>query len=111
MADNTQPVNSLIPEGVDTVKDQTISMFANILYILTRCAKLFFGKVEPRVCVIVMEDNKAVIKITLKGRSKALPHVNRTHRVNIDWLPEFFRMPNVHVKYVNTRFQLADIFI
>ena len=69
------------------------------------------GNVQPGVNLIVWEDNEAVIKIIMKGRSKALRHVNRTHRVNIDWLFEFFRMPNVNLKYVNTHFQLADIFI
>ena len=35
-----------------------------------------------------MEDNDAVIKMCIKGRSPALRHVARTHRINLDWLSE-----------------------
>ena len=34
----------------------------------------------------VFEDNEAVIKMTIKGRSPTMRHVSRTHRVFIDWL-------------------------
>ena len=34
----------------------------------------------------VFEDNEAVIKMTIKGRSPTLRHVSRTHRVALDWL-------------------------
>ena len=36
----------------------------------------------------ILEDNEAVIKMTIKRRSPALRHVVRTHRVNLDWLFE-----------------------
>ena len=36
----------------------------------------------------VFEDNKAVIKMIIKGRSPTMRHVSRTHRV--DWL--FYRI-------------------
>ena len=38
-----------------------------------------------KVPLIIMEDNEAVIKILLKGRSNALRHLHRTHRIHIDW--------------------------
>ena len=34
----------------------------------------------------VFEDNAAVIKMIIKGRSPTLRHVSRTHRVALDWL-------------------------
>ena len=34
----------------------------------------------------VFEDNEAVIKMLIKGRSLAMRHVSRTHRVALDWL-------------------------
>ena len=34
----------------------------------------------------VFEDNEAVIKMIMKGRSPPMRHVSRTHRVALDWL-------------------------
>ena len=34
----------------------------------------------------VFEDNEAVIKMIIKGRSLTMRHVSRTHRVALDWL-------------------------
>ena len=36
----------------------------------------------------VFEDNEAVLKMVVKGRSPNLRHVSRTHRVDLDWLFE-----------------------
>ena len=36
----------------------------------------------------VFEDNEAVIKMIIKGRSPTMRHVSRTHRVALDWLFE-----------------------
>ena len=33
----------------------------------------------------VFEDNEAVIKMIMKGRSPTMRHVSRTHRVALDW--------------------------
>ena len=63
-----------------------------------------------RAKLVVMEDNEAVIKMIIKGRSPNMRHVSRTHRVNLDWL--FFYIscdPNTTIKYVNTKNQIADI--
>ena len=60
--------------------------------------------------LVIHEDNEAVIKMTIKGRSPALRHVPRTHRVDLDWLFERIREdPGVFVKYVNTHDQIADM--
>ena len=39
---------------------------------------------EALLCVF--EDNEAVIKMIIKGRSPTMRHVSRTHRVALDWL-------------------------
>ena len=60
---------------------------------------------------IIFEDNDAVIKQTIKGRSPNMRHVARTHRVDLDWLWERIRDdPGVFIKYVGTKEQIADMF-
>ena len=34
----------------------------------------------------IFEDNEAVVKMMIKGRSPTMRHVSRTHRVALDWL-------------------------
>ena len=56
----------------------------------------------------VFEDNEAVIKMIIKGRSPTMRRVSRTHRVALDWL--FDRMnldPNIQIRYIDTKHQLA----
>ena len=58
----------------------------------------------------VFEDNEAVIKMIIKGRSPTMRHVSRTHRVALDWL--FYRInldSKIQIKYIDTKNQLADI--
>ena len=58
----------------------------------------------------VIEDNDACIKIVLKKRSMALRHVMRTHRVALDWLYELFDSEDIWLKYINTKWQVADMY-
>ena len=58
----------------------------------------------------VFEDNEAVIKKIIKGRSPTMRHVSRTHRVAPDWLFDRFNLdPKIQIKYIDTKNQLADI--
>ena len=58
----------------------------------------------------VFEDNEAVIKMIMKGRSPTMRHVSRTHRVALDWLFDRINWdPEIQIKYVDTKHQLADI--
>ena len=58
----------------------------------------------------IFEDNEAVIKMIIKGRSPALRHVSRTHRVALDWLLDRINLdPKIQIKYIDTKNQLADI--
>ena len=58
----------------------------------------------------VFEDNEAVIKMIIKGRSPTMRHVSRTHRVALDWLFDRINLdPKIKIKYIDTKNQLADI--
>ena len=58
----------------------------------------------------VFEDNEAVIKMIIKGRSPTMRHVSRTHRVALDWLFDRINLdPKIQIKCIDTKNQLADI--
>ena len=58
----------------------------------------------------VFEDNEAVIKMIITGRSPTMRHVSRTHRVASDWLFDGINLdPKIQIKCVDTKHQLADI--
>ena len=58
----------------------------------------------------VFEDNEAVIKMILKGRSPTMRHVSRIHRVALDWLFDRINLdPKIQIKYIDTKNHLADI--
>ena len=57
----------------------------------------------------VFEDNEAVIKMIIKGRSPTLRHVSRTHRVALDWLFDRINLDSeIQIRYIDTKQQLAD---
>ena len=58
----------------------------------------------------IFEDNEAVIKMIIKGRSPTLRHVSRTHSLALDWLNDRINLdPKILVKYVDTKNELADV--
>ena len=58
----------------------------------------------------VFEDNEAVIKMIIKGRSLTMRHVSRTHRVALDWLFDRINLDSkIQIEYIDTKNQLADI--
>ena len=63
---------------------------------------------EPLLYVI--EDNEAVIKMIIKGRSPTMRHVSRTHRIALHWLFDRINLdPKIQIKYIGTKNQLAGI--
>ena len=65
---------------------------------------------QRRWCFLKREDNEAVIKTIIKGRSPTMRHVSRTHRVALDRLFDRTNLdPKIQIKYVDTKNQLADI--
>ena len=58
----------------------------------------------------VFEDNEAVIKMIIKGRSPTMRHVSRIHRVALVWLFDRINLdPKIQIKYIDTKNQLVDI--
>ena len=58
----------------------------------------------------VFEDNEAVIKMIIKGRSLVMRHVSRTNRVALDWMFDRVNLDRkIQIKYIDTKNQLADI--
>ena len=58
----------------------------------------------------VFEDNEAVMKMIINGRSPTMRHVSRTHRVALDWLFDRINLDSkIQIKYIDTKNQLADI--
>ena len=61
--------------------------------------------------LVILEDNDAVIKMLIRGRTDRLRHVPRTHRIDLDWLFEIIKNdPGINIKYISTKLQAADIF-
>ena len=57
----------------------------------------------------IFEDNEAVIKMIMKGRSPTMRHVSRTHRVALDWLLDQINLdPKIQITHIDTKHQLAD---
>ena len=58
----------------------------------------------------VFEDNEAVIKMIIKGRSPTMRHVSRTHRVALDWLFDRINLDSkIQIRYIDAEHQLANI--
>ena len=58
----------------------------------------------------MFEDDEAVIKMIVTGRSPTMRHVSRTHRVALDWLFDRINLDSkIQIKYIDTKNQLADI--
>ena len=52
----------------------------------------------------VFEDNEAVIKMIIKGRSPTVRHVSRTHRVALDWLFDRINLySKIQIRYIDTK--------
>ena len=66
---------------------------------------------RQEVFLYVFEDNEAVIKMIIKGRSPTMRLVSRTHSVALDWLLDRINLDTkIQIKYIDTKNQLADIF-
>ena len=63
-----------------------------------------------KLLLYVFEDNEAVIKMIIKGRSPTMRHVSRTHRVALDWLFDRINLDSkIKIKFFDTKNQFADI--
>ena len=58
----------------------------------------------------IFEDNEALIKMIILGRSPTMRHVSRTHKVALDWLLDRINLdPKLQIKYADTQKKLADM--
>ena len=58
----------------------------------------------------VFQNNETVIKMIIKGRSPAMRHVSKTHRVALDCLFDRINLDSkIQIKYIDTKKQLAHI--
>ena len=65
---------------------------------------------EKESQLYMFEDNEAVIKMIIKGRSPTMRHVSRTHRVALDWLFDRIKFGRKSTdQVVESQNQLADI--
>ena len=112
--------------------DLIVSVFGNISHISDRTEQPVNGKnkshnkidvmqdidsvpsnvqsARQEALLYVFEDNEAVVKMIMKGRSPTMRHVSRTHRVALDWLFDRINLDTkIQIKYIDTKNQLADI--
>ena len=112
--------------------DLIVSVFGNISHISDRTGQVVNGKnksqnkidviqdiesvlsnvqsASKEALLYVIEDNEAVIKMIMKGRSPTMRHVSRTHKVALDWLFDRINLdPKIQIKYIDTKNQLAHL--
>ena len=54
--------------------------------------------------LFVFDDNEAVIKMIIKGRSPTMRHVSRTLRFAFHWLFDRINLdPKIQIKYIDTK--------
>ena len=91
------------------VKDQRSQGKTNALNYID-CVPSNVQSSHQEALLYVFEDNEAVIKMIIKGRSPTMRHVSRTHRVAFDRLFDRINVdPKNQIKYIDTRNQLADM--
>ena len=96
---------------ITKIKDQTNDLkgMTNVLNNID-CVPSNVQFSHQEALLYVFEDNEAVIKMIIKGRSPTMRHVSRTHRVALDWLFDRINLdPKIQIKYIDTKNQLADI--
>ena len=65
----------------------------------------YFGS---NAMLYVFEDNEAVIKMIIKGRSPTMRHVSRTHIVALDCLFDRINLVSkIQIRYIDTKHQLT----
>ena len=61
------------------------------------------------VMLCIFQDNEAVMKMIIKGRSPTVRHMSRTHRVALDCLIDGINLdPQIQIKYVDKKNQVPD---
>ena len=80
------------------------------MWIYRTWIKFLRTHISLRRHLYIFEDDEAVIKMIIKGRSPTMRHVSRTHRVALDWLFDRINLDaKIQMKYVESQNQLAYI--
>ena len=91
-------------------KDQRSQGRINVLNHID-CAPSNVQSSRQEALLFVFEDNEAVIKMSIKGRSPTMRHVSRTHRVALGWLFDRINLePKIQMKYVDTKKNISQTF-
>ena len=115
---STPNINHVLNQNVDLSNVDQVSANAHLsekesrLYIFRRqridSVPSNVQSSRQEALLYVFDDNEAVIKMIIKGRSPTMRHVSRTHRVTLDWLFDRINLdPKIQIKYVDTTNQLA----
>ena len=106
---NVSRVSDRSGQPVDTERSQKSQGKLNVLKNID-CVPSKVQSSHQEALLYIFEDNEAVIKMIIKGRSPTMRHVSRTYRVALDWLFDRINLdPKIQIKYIDTKNQLADI--
>ena len=79
--------------------NQVFEQLSNLDHVATNA-----NSSQCRAQLYIFEDNEAVKKMIIKGRSPMMRHVSRTHRVASEWLFDRINLdPKIQIKYTDTK--------
>ena len=96
--------------SVSTPEAETVAANAAVRSIGLPALDLWDKIMGKAVKMQFLEDNQAAIRILTTGKSPALRHLDRTHRVSLAWLWETFKDGHLDLIYINSEKEAADIF-
>ena len=91
------PSNKHTQNQTKTPIQHDILELSNVEYDSSNAKSSLFGAM-----LYIFEDNEAVIKMIIKGRSPTMRHVSRTHRVALDWLFDRINLIQSFKSYMST---------
>ena len=74
------------------------------------CLDLWEVLIPHRPCVMFHEDNQAMIVVVRTGRSPTMRYLKRTHGVEVAWLNEVFKNPDLQLVYELSAKMAADMY-
>ena len=85
-------------QSEDPTKHNNLDL-SNVDYVSSNAKSSLFGAVH-----FIFEDNEAVIKMIMKGRSPTMRHVSMTDRVALDWLFDRINLdPKIQIRYLTRK--------
>ena len=85
--------------------NRDVDQFLNVDYVTTNA-----NSSQGESQLYIFQENEAVNKMIIKGRSPTMRHMSRTHRVALDRLFDGSNLDSkLQIKYVDTKNQLLDM--